>query len=254
MRRCPNSCPNNIQAFKPAISGCLVANTSPDPLLAVQPRLIGGQIIQVKPSMGLQELENRLSPMPTGPVHIQKYPITSELFVKRFQDFQESFPIAFGCPDKAIPTQKRRYPSRYVEPLGVLAGRGDSQANPFLGPTSAKPGMKRETRLVLKDNSFTRPQILEFFLKLSGIGVPESFWLGGKHGRPVSVGNPTGASTSGPDGLSKRFRSAVLSEPQASVRPTGFAEGRTCSEIVPGARLAPNGPFRSNEPVVQDEV
>ncbi len=254
MCSCSDSCPNNIQAFKPAVCGCFIPNASPDPLLAVKAGLIRWQIIQMKATMSLQESQNGFSTMPAGSVHIQKYPITSELFVERLQDLKKTFAIAFGCSDKTVSTQKRRHPSRDIEPLGMLARGRDSQTNTFLCPAPAKFGMKRKTGLVLKDNSFTRSQILKFFLKLSRIDGLGISWPEDKHDRRVSTDTPTGASTSGLGGPSKRFQSAASGESQELVHPTESWEGRIDRETVPGARLASDVPRPLNEPAVQGGV
>jgi len=244
-----DSYPDNIQAFKPAVRGCFIPNASPDSLLAVKTGLIRRQIIQVQSSMSLQKLQNRFSPMPAGSIHIQKYPVTPELFVERFQDLKKAFAVAFGRTDKTVSTQKRRHPSGDIQPLGMLARGEDFQAATFLCPASAQPGMKRKAGLILKNNRFTRPQILEFFLKPSRTGGLESSWPGDKRDRRVSTGSPTGASTSGLDGLSERFRSAASDESQASAHPTESLEGQIGSEVAPSARLVPGVPWPSNEPV-----
>ena len=242
---------DNIQAFKPAVCGRFIPDSSPNPLLTVKARLIRRQIIQMKAAMSLKELQNWFSPMPAGSVHIQKYPVTSKLFVERFQDLKKAFAVAFGCPDKAVSTQKRGHPSGDVEPLGMLARGGDSQTNAFLCPAPAKLGMKRKSGLVLKNDCFTRSQILEFFLKPSRIDGPGISWPGDKRARRVSIDIPTGASTSGLDGPSERFRSAASGESQALAHPIEFLEGQIGRATVPGARLVPDAPLLLNEPAVQ---
>lgn len=249
-----DSCPNDIQASKPAVGGRFIPNAPPDSLLAVKTGLIGRQIIQMKPPMSLQELQNGISPMPAGSVHIQKYPVTSELFIERLQDLEKALPVAFGGSDKTVSAQKRRHPSGDIQPLGMLACGGDFQANAFLSPTSAKAGMERKAGFVLKNNGFSRPQILEFFLKSSRTGGLGSSWPGDTHDRRVSTGTPTDASTSGLDGSSEIFRSSASNEPQASARPIGSWGGQIDSETVPGARLVPDAPLPSSEPAVQDGV
>ena len=254
MCSCSNSCPNNIQAFKPAVCGCFIPNAPPDPLLAVKAGLIRRQILQMKAPMSLQELQNGLSAMPAGSIHIQKYPITSKLFVERFQDLKKAFAVAFGCSNKTVSTQKRRHPSRDIEPLGMLARGRDFQANTFLCPASAQSGMKRKPGLILKNDRLFRPQISEFFLKPARIDELGSSWPEDKRDRRVSIGNPTGASTSGLDGPSERFQSVALNESQASVHPTESLANQTGREIVPSARLVPGAPLPLNEPDVQDGV
>lgn len=249
-----DSRPNNIQTLKPAIGGRFIPNAPPDPLLAVKTRLIRRQIVQMKTTMSLQKLKNRISPMPASSVHIQKYPITLEFFVERFQDLEKALPVTFRCSDKTVPTQKRRHPSRDIKTLGVLAGGWDFQTNAFLCPAPAKLGVKRKTGLILKNDGFTRSQILEFFLKPSRIDVLGISWPGDKHARRVSTGNPADASTSGLDGSSERFRSSALNESQALVHPTESWEGQTDRETSPGARLTSGVPGPSSGPVVQDGV
>lgn len=249
-----DSCPNNIQIFKPAVSGRFIANTSPDPLLAVKAGLIRRQIIQVKSPMSLQKLKNRISPMPAGPVHIQEYPVTSKFFVKRFQDFEKAFAIAFGCSDKTVPAKKRRHPSRDIEPLGMLACGRDFQTDTFFCPAPAKFGMKRKTGLILKNDGFTRSQILEFFLKFSRIDGLGISWPGDKHDRRVSTRNPTDASTSGLGEPLERFRSAASNESQVLAHPIEFSEDRIDSGTSLSARLALDAPLPSNELAVQDGV
>src|SRR3989344_1498923 len=237
-----DSCPNNIQAFKPTVCGGFIANAPPDPLLTIKAGLIRWQIIQTQSSMGFQEFCNGFSTMPAGSVHIQKNPVTQELFVERFQDLKKAFPVAFGCSDKTISTKKRRHPSGDIEPLGMLARGRDFQTNTFLCPASAKSGMKCKSGLILKNDRLFRPQIPEFFLKSARTGELGSFWPEDKHDRHVSTDNPTGASTSGPDEPSGRFQSVALNESQASDRPTGSLEGQIDRETVPGARLASDAP------------
>ena len=133
--------PRRLEMFKPAVGRRFVAHTPPDALLGIQRRLIGRHILQVEPAMGLQELPDDVAPMPTGAIDVQPHPIPSEPPVQVPQHQYEALPVPLGGPHQPVPSQQRRHPSREVEPLVMLAGRGNPQPLAPESPPPPQPGV-----------------------------------------------------------------------------------------------------------------
>src|SRR3989338_5942548 len=149
---CPLDClPSSLEILKPAVGGRFVAHTPPDALLGIQRRLIGRQVIQRKSAVGAQELSDDFALMPAGAIDVQPNPITLEPSVQVPEYHQETLAVPLGSSHQTIPPQKRSHPPREVEPLVMLAGRGNPQTLPLWGPPSSQARMQGKARLILKD-------------------------------------------------------------------------------------------------------
>lgn len=120
MSRYLNRLPDRVKTLKPTIRRGFITNTTPYPFLEIQPRLITRQILHMKPLMSLKEKLNGLTTMPSGTIHIQPDRIPFEPPVQVSQTAHKPLSVPLRPPHKSIPAQKRRYPSKDVQPLTML--------------------------------------------------------------------------------------------------------------------------------------
>jgi len=237
--RCPlDRAPRRIEMLKPAVGGRFVAHTPPDALLGIQRRLIGRQILQVEPTMGRQEAPDDVAPMPTGAIDVQPQPIPSEPPAQVPEHQHEALPVPFGGSHEPVPSQQRRHPSREIEPLMMLAGRGNPQPRAPKGPPSPKARMQGKARFILKDDGLARSQGLEFFLTDAGTAWHRPSAPAGTHDWPASDETPTGASTSGLAAPSSRCQTPASSAPPVWAHPTAPAAAQRPGATAPAAAPA----------------
>ena len=197
-----NRFPGRIQAFKPAIGSCLIADLTPEAFLQVQAGLVRWQILQAQPDMCLKKEFHLFSSMPAGSIDIQPDRIPFEPLIEMLEAAQESFSIPLRQPHEALSTQERGHPAEDIEPLAMLAGGRDAKPFPSLGPTDSQTRMGRETGFVLKDEGLRGSQGPQFFLTICGTACFLRPGPGGRNSWLASVDTLIGASNIGPDGPS----------------------------------------------------
>jgi hypothetical protein len=212
--------PDIIQSFKPLIRRRLIANLTPDTLLKIQPGLITGQVLHMQSPVCLNETVNRVSLMPSRPIHIEPNRITTKPLVQVTQTPKESLPVTAGVVHHAPTSKQRSHPSKHIQPLPMLTRGGNTQPLPNLRPPNAKSRMKGKPCFILKDNRLPRLQGLKFFLKSGEIAWPLRCALEDTNTRPVSADILTGASKTGPVELSALSQTGALSGPLMWGHPT----------------------------------
>lgn len=181
--------------------------------------------------------------MPSRAIDIKPDRIAAKTPVKMPQSFHEAFPVSSFRTDDPVTPQERRHPTREIEPLLMLACRGDAKRLSSLGPSPSQSRMKGESRLILKDHRFPRPQILKFFLTPGEIASLLPPGLEDKHNWLFLADNPVGASRPGLVALAVSSHSDALSVRRGSVRPseTGLGqnlEGISLNAVPPPGRSA----------------
>lgn len=202
MRRLTNRFPDGIEIFEPSVGGRFIPDAPPDPLLGIQTWLIAGQVVQVETGMGVQEDRHLLAPMPNCPIDIQPNRVAAEPAIEMPEAQEEPGAIPLRGAHRAVAPQQRGHPPGQIEPLPVLAGRGDAQPLPRLGPPSAQARVECEPRFIQKGHGLVRAQRDEFFLTPAESGAPRWPGLAGTCDWPVSTDSRAGASTVEPAGLS----------------------------------------------------
>lgn len=176
MHRLTNRIPDGIEIGEPSVGRRFVPDAPPDPLLGIQAGLIAGQVVQVETGMGLQEDRHLLAPMPNCPIDIQPNCVAAEPAREMPETDEESFAIPPRGAHRAVAPQQRGHPPGQIEPLPVLAGRGDAQPLPRLGPPAAQTRVEGEPGLIQEDHGLARAQRDEFFLTPVENGAPR--WPG----------------------------------------------------------------------------
>jgi len=166
--RCPLDCfPDGIEMRKPAVGRRFVPHAAPDPFLGIQRRLIPRQVGYAETDVGLQEPLHRPPAMPARPIHIESNRVAPEPAIEMPEPHQEPGAIPPGRFHHAVAPQEGRHPPGEIEPLPVLAGGGDPQALPPLGPALAHARVQGEPGLILEDDGLPRAQPCEFFWLLA---------------------------------------------------------------------------------------
>jgi hypothetical protein len=101
--------------------------------------------------------------MPSGAVHIKPDLISPQSPAKLPQAQRKTCSIPLGMPDQHRFSQKRRYPTKYIQPHPMLTcGRNPKPPTAF-GPIHPQTRMERKRRLGFKHLRLLRSQIFEFF-------------------------------------------------------------------------------------------
>jgi hypothetical protein len=143
-----------IEVVKPAIRGALVTNPSPDALLWVEAWRIGRKILQMQTPLFLQKLSDQLAFVPPSTIHIEPDGIASQTNVEMSQHFQKTLGVSLFGSKVSLTSQQRGYPAGDIKPLPMLAGGGDPQASPSLGPSKTQSRVEGKAGLVLQDHRF----------------------------------------------------------------------------------------------------
>lgn len=209
------------------IGGGLIAELTPEPLLDVESGLVPRQVFQVQSYMGFDKGVHLFPPMPLGSVDIEPNGIPLQSPIEMSETLQESFSVSLRQSHHPPSTQQRRHPPENVEPLAVLAGRGNAKPLSFLRPAYPQTRMQGEAGFVLKNNGLIRSQTPEFFLTLSGIPSPARLVPEGTNTRLASGNSLTDASNTGPGGPSALSQIAVSDERPEWDHPNAPDSGRT---------------------------
>ena len=221
MSRSLNLIPDSIQVIEPAISRCLVADSTPDPFLHIQTGLIAREIFNPQPNVSLEEDFDFFSLMPPRPVHIEPDCITLKPPVDIPKTGNESFTVALRHQDKSFLTQKGSDPAENIESSAMVAIGGDTKSLSSLRPPHTNPGMQREAGLILKGDCLLMIQQPEFFLKQRETSLPLSSLPEDRNSWPVSDSSPAGASNTALDELLTLSQMNVLDEQLKSGHPNG---------------------------------
>ncbi len=135
-----NSVPHKVETFKPAVRRRLVAHLVPDALPRIEPRLVRGQVPESKACVRSYKAINLLPLVPSGPVYIQPDGGTSQVTTHMLQAGKKSFPVSTGPSNHSSSAQKGSDPSKEIQPLAMLAGRGNSQPRSLLAQPMPKRG------------------------------------------------------------------------------------------------------------------
>ena len=189
--------------------------------------------------------------MPFGSIDIKPNRVTLESLIKLLQTIHEPLAIALGQSQQALSAQQRSHPTKEIKPLAMLTGCRDTKPLPFLRPSEPQTRMQRETRFVLKNNRFLRPQGPKFFLTPCEISwlprpVPED-----RNSWPASVDIPIGASNIAPDEPSALSQIDALGEQPRWDHPIEPGLTQILKEISPIALPTPGEPSESNGQDVQ---
>mgnify|MGYP001572442175 CR=1 FL=1 len=244
--------PDGVEIVEPPVGGGFVANATPDTFLGIQRGLVARQIVQSQSRVRMEELPDRVSLMPRGAIHVEPNPVAPESAIERLEDRQEPLPIPSRGAHQAIPPQQRRHPTGEIEPLVMLAGRGNPKALAPEGPPPPQPRMTSKTRLILEDDGFVGSQGVQFFLTSAGSVGRRPDALAGTHGWPASDRIRTGASTSAPAGPSAQSRSAASDGRPAWARPIAPEGAQKLVAIAPAAEPVGLVGRESAGPVDQD--
>ena len=169
--------------------------------------------------------------MPPCAIDIKPYHIAAKTPVKMPQSFHKAFPVSSFRADDPVAAQERSHPTREIKPLLMLAARGDAKRMSSLGPSPSQSRMEGESRLILKDHRFPRPQILKFFLTPGEIASRLPPGLEDRHNWLFLADNPVGASKPGLASLSVSGHSGALSVQRGSVRPSETGLGQNLEGI-----------------------
>jgi hypothetical protein len=183
--------------------------------------------------MLFEEFPDRITSMPTCSINIQPDSVSAKLTIKVLHHLEKSFSVATFGLDHSCTTQKRSYPSRNIQTLLMLAGRGNLQPFSDKRPTAAKPRMQGKTAFVLKNNGFFRPQRFEFFLGPWRTSSHLRLLLGDIHDWPASTGTRVDASSIAPDEPSFLHQSDAVNGLPMLGRPNGRDSNRTFGAILP---------------------
>jgi len=250
---CPlDRLPRRLEILKPAVGGRFIAHPPPNALLGIQRWLIGRQVLQVEPGMGVQELSDDVAPMPTSAIDIQPHPIPPQSTNQMSEHHHESRAVPVGRSHQTVPSQKWRHPPREVEPFVMLAGCGNPKTLPLGSPPPSQARMQGEARLILKDDGLAPAQRLEFFLTDAGTARHPPSAPAGTHGWPASGETPTGASTSALAAPSSRCQTPASSAPPAWAHPTAREAAQRPGASAPDAAPVCGGGRESIGPVGRD--
>ena len=226
-----------IKTIEPDVACDFIPALSPDALLFVESRLIGGQVLEVDSCMVLKKERDLFAFVPSGSVHIEMDSVAVERSEQVLEDREESLAVTVGGAYESLPSQERCHPSGEVESLSVLAGCGDFEALAFPGPASSKTGMEAETGFVLKDDRFIGFELAQFFLT-----PPENRWRlwlepEDKHNQPVSDCNPGDATSIGL-ALPAGVRPSCANESPMWARPSQLAVSQNHGASSPNPAVA----------------
>lgn len=220
MNRFRGSAPGFLQRRKPIIRCRFITNATPDPLLDIQSRLIRRQILYREPPMILKKNIDAFSFMPSGAVHIKPDLISPQSPVKLPQAQKKPFSIPLGMPDQPRFSQKRRDPTKDIQPRPMLACGRNPKPPAAFGPTHTQTRMERKPRFVFKHHRLLRSQIFEFFLRPEKISGRPQNGLEDRHSFRASNDTLIGASTSGPGGPLVLSQTGVSYERRGSAHPS----------------------------------
>jgi hypothetical protein len=176
----------------------------------------------MKSMMSLYEHIHGFSLVPASSIYIEPDRITFQPFVNVRENVNKAIAVPSLSLDHPKSAQQWSYPSGDIEPLLVLAGRGNPQPLSTLSPSPTQTWVQRKPCFILKNYGLGRSQGFKFFLKPS-----EIFW------RPLSSpasmcswhasgGTLTGASSSAlavPSALSQTVAVDVLPEWDHPIEP-----------------------------------
>jgi hypothetical protein len=191
--------------------------------------------------MLLKETVHRFSSMPPRAIYIKPDRVAAKTPGKMPQSFQEACPVSSFRTDDPVAPQERSHPTREIKPLLMLAGRGNAKRMSSLGPAPSQSRMEGESRLILKDHRFSRPQILKFFLNPGEIAARLPPGLEDRHNWLFLADNPVGASRPGLAALSFSRQNGALSARPESVHPSATGSGQNLEGIALNA-VPPPGP------------
>lgn len=198
--------------------------------------------------MLFQELPDRITLMPTCTVNIQPDGVAAKLNIQVLQHLEKALSITAFRLDHPCAAQERGHPTGNVQAFLMLAGCRNLQPFANKRPTPAQPWMQGKAALVLKNNSFLRPQRLEFFLgSWQTFSHPRPL-LGDRHGWLASADTRADASNTGPDGPSALSQTVAGYGSPRWGRPSGRGSIRTSEAIPPDGAQAVRRPSASYGP------
>jgi hypothetical protein len=180
-----------------------------------------------------QKLPDRITPMPTCAVNIQPDSIATKPAIKVLQHLEEGISVSAFRLDCSSTAQKRSHPAGDIQALLMLARCRNLQTLSNECPTPAQPWMQGKATFVLKNNSFFRPQRLEFFLGSWRTSSRRRPLLGDRYDRLASTDTQADASSTGPDGLLTLSRTAAVYGSPGLDRPIGRGLVQTSGAIPP---------------------